>query len=42
MIAAVTFMHVRRRMGQWLAFDSDRDGARGIYVAKANGQGIGA
>ena len=24
--------------GQWLAFDSDRDGDRGIYVADANGE----
>jgi Tol biopolymer transport system component len=26
--------------GQRLAFDSDRDGERGIYVADANGQGV--
>jgi hypothetical protein len=26
--------------GQWLAFDSDRDGERGIYVSDANGQGV--
>jgi Tol biopolymer transport system component len=26
--------------GQWLAFDSDRDGERGIYVADVNGQGV--
>jgi hypothetical protein len=26
--------------GRWLAFDSDRDGERGIYVADVNGQGI--
>jgi Tol biopolymer transport system component len=26
--------------GRWLAFDSDRDGERGIYMADVNGQGI--
>ena len=26
--------------GQWIAFDSDRDGERGVYVADANGRGV--